>query len=821
MQLRTTIKQAWASRLRPVLLSTVLVTLSATSFTQSAFATEYGSRTMRFNIPASSGDDAIEAFAKQTGLQFLYQSRILSSVQTKALTGNLSYETALNTLLDGSDIQVEFVAQDIVVLRLKPAQILKPVRAQKQTRKPKTPSGFSVSKPEPILVNDTIIVSARRRLERLHDHPGSVASFNTEQLEAGRVNGVEDIVYRTANTLVEDRPGADMNVFIRGAGTATNGSGTRTDTAIGLYYDGIYTYLAGSRIPLLFYDMERIEILKGPQGGLYGRNTIGGAIVAQSARPHDQQEIAVRAEIGENSSRLLDGHINIPVNETLSVRASGYYQKRDSYYTNINPNKTERGSRTIAGRIRARYQPSANLDALFSYEKSNEDKGPVIAVPITNDLRHTSYTTTDGFLARDIERLNANIAWRGIDGVELRLVAGIANTGVNKLSDFNNLIADSLTGEFQVGEQYRGLQAKQKSIDLIAKSTTHGELQWLAGISYFEDTQNKTSEIVSGFPSTGLINFEGSSEGGIQMGAAFVDVSYDVSDKLTMNASLRYSDERRRGRSTDAETLDPINGGRVATPNLEYDTAYNKLSPAISLGYDVNESLMAYAKVTTGYQSGGINSRRASNLLEAFGPSTGINYEVGVHSEWLDRRLLFNAAVFRLDQDNFQYQSGNSPFDEFVNQGKASTNGLELDITGRAANWLTLEAHYGYLNARTTDVPNSTFGDISGLRKFGIPRHSAAFAVDIQIPIFGGKADFTMNANYTFVLDRFLGNYVVQLDDYRVLDMKAGIELPNSTQVYVFAENLFNDTHIITPVTSQAAEISAPRLVGVGLSKTF
>ncbi|PHR92670.1 MAG: hypothetical protein COA69_07525 [Robiginitomaculum sp.] len=817
MRLRTTYRQRWALSLRPVLLSS----LFAVALGQSALAAEYGNRTVQFNIPASSGADAIEVFAKQTGLQFLFQSRILAGINTKALSGELSYVDGLNTLLEGSNVRAEFVAQDIVVLRLKPVQPQSPVPTQKLKRKPKIRASTPIAKPEPILVKDMIVVTARRRLERLHDHPGSVASFNAEKLEAARVNGVEDIVYRTANALVEDRPGADMNVFIRGTGTATNGSGTRTDTGIGLYYDGVYTYLAGSRIPLLFYDMERIEILKGPQGGLYGRNTVGGAIVAQSARPRDQQSAAFRAEIGEYASRLVDGYVNMPVNDVLSVRVSGYYQERDSYYTNINPNKTDRGSRTLAGRIRVRYQPSTNLDALFSYEKSNEDKGPVIAVPITNDLQHTSYTTTDGFLARDIERLNANIAWNGIDGVELRLIAGIANTKSRTLSDFNNLIIDENTGEFQVGEQYRGLKAKQKSIDLIAKSTSHGPVQWLAGISYFEDRQHKTSHTLQGFLGIGQTTFEGSSEGGIQMGAAFVDLSYDISDKLTLNTSLRYSDEQRSGKSTDAETIDPINGGTIATPNLEYDTAYNKFSPAISLGYDLNDSIMAYAKLTTGYQSGGINARRASNLLEAFGPSTAINYEAGIHSEWLDRRLLVNAAIFRLDQNNFQYQSGNSPFGEFVNEGRARTNGLEIDITGRLTRWLEVEAHYGYLDARTTDVPNSTFGDISGFRKFGIPHHTAAFGADIHTSILGGKADLVLNVNYTLVLDRFLGDFVVQLDDYTLFDVKAGIELPNATRFYMFAENLFNDTHIITPVTTQAAEISAPRLVGFGISKTF
>lgn len=784
--------------------------LAATDYQTTRFNTtnvEFGAQLSVFDIPAGAAADAIEHFARQSGIQFLFQSRVLSRLQTQTLIGEMSQRQALLSLLANSGVSAEFVAADIVVLRVK-------------LQHPTVSAGSSIA-PTIQMLTEQIVVTARRRAERLHDHPGAVSSFNALALEKARVDGTEDIIHRTANALVEDRPGAEMNVFIRGVGTATNGSATRTDAGIGLYYDGVYTYLAGSRIPLLFFDMQRIEILKGPQGGLYGRNTIGGAIVAQSANPELLSNASMRLELGEYDAHLIDAHVNAPLNKHLFLRASGFYQKRNSYYNNVNPEKTERGNETWAGRLKLRFKPSNKLDAIVSYEHSDEDKGPVIGVPSDNGQRHISLTTTEGRLERKVQRLNSNIAWQVLNKLELRLITGFTRINSEALSDFNNLIHDELSGELQIFEQARTLQAKQYSADLIIKSTTFASaLQWLAGISYFEDRLNNTSDAVSGLPTTELERILRNSQSGIRMRSVFLELGYDLSERLSLNTSLRYSSEHRSGQSTDAIDIE-TNAALLPSADSKRHLKYSKLSPAVSLSFDLNPQVMAFAKITTGYQSGGINTRATSDALTTFGPSSAINYELGLHSEWYQRRLLINASIFQLDQDNFQFQSDNPPLNEFVNTGEARTRGFELDIIAKPAQWLELEAHYGFLDARLQDIPNSTFGDISGLRKFGIPKHTASFGIDIHAPLFQGKADFNLNANYNLVLKRFLGDFEIQLDDYRLLDIRAGITLKNSMHFYLFAENLLNNTHIITPITLQAVEISPPRLIGIGFSIKF
>ena len=156
-------------------------------------------------------------------------------------------------------------------------------------------------------IKDELIVTARRRPELLQDYAGAANVFDDAALENARVIGLGDIVNRISNAYFEERPGSQINITIRGAGTFTNGSATRTDSAIGIYYDGIYSYIQGSRIPLLYYDLDRIEVFKGPQGGLYGRNAVGGAVIAHTATPKDEFSASANLEYGNYENISIPG----------------------------------------------------------------------------------------------------------------------------------------------------------------------------------------------------------------------------------------------------------------------------------------------------------------------------------------------------------------------------------------------------------------------------------------------------------------------------------------------------------------------------------
>lgn len=668
-------------------------------------------------------------------------------------------------------------------------------------------------------VIEEVMVTARRRTEQLQDYAGTAAVFGKELLRDARVDGLEDIVDRISNAYFEERSGGAINIFLRGAGTATNGSATRTDTGVGLYYDDIYSYIQGSRIPLVFYDLDRVEVFKGPQGGLYGRNAVGGAVAAHTALPDGEFEAFASFEYGEFDAITAEGAVNVPINDQFSLRVAAYHDERDSYYDNIDPSRSEKGDEVTGGRVRLRFQPNQDWDVVLGFEYLDEDKGPQSIVPAQFGEDFVSATGTDGGVDRETSRFLSKIHWRPVEGIEVRSITGYTEIDATDSSDLNNLLFQPLLNEFFVGIQTFTTDAYQVAQEIMVLSTDDEPLQWLVGASYFKDDKDGTSAITSGFPTLGLANSFSTNELGIEMYAVFADATYKVTDKLILGLSLRYSDEQRTGIRSDSVIVDPNTGIPIPANAFEFDDSYDKLSPGGSITYFWTEDIMTYAKISTGYQSGGINSRASSPDTSTFGPSTAVNYELGLRTTWFDERLTANFTVFRMDQDDYQFQTGSVPFREFINAGEAETDGVEIEIVARPFEWLTIPVTYGYLDARITDAPNAR-ANIEGLPLVGIPKNTGTIGADIRFPIMGGRNNAYFKIDYAFVRNRF-DTGGLGLDDYEVLNMKAGIEFGDRYEVHFYAENLTDDVHVITPSLAGSQLISPPRVIGGGFSAKF
>lgn len=755
-----------------------------------------------FDIKAQPLAHALETFAAQSGIQFLLRASLVDGIEAEGVRGRMSDVDALSKLLNGTGLAADFTASDVIVI----SQLAAP----DEEAAPQT---------DDVVFRDELIVSARRREERLNDHPGVAATFNRQQLRAMQVDGAEDIIYNVANAHIEERPGSQVNIYIRGVGTETSGSGTRTDAGIGLYYDGVYTYLQGSRIPSVYYDLERVEVLKGPQGGLYGRNAIGGAVIVTPASPENTFGARLRFEGGNYGHANASGFVNAPIGEKAALRISGLYARQNSIYENALTNDRERGDRTFSFRTRVKFEPVDAAEILVGYERTREDKGAQIVVPNEFGLNHVSVADIDGFIRRNTDRVIAKSAWTATPGWQLQTVTGYTNLSARSAHDFNNVKFRSDISEYFIGEERRSIEAWQFSQSILAVSTTERPLQWLIGAEFFADNQEVAVDILSGFESLGLAETQSGSQSRTRVASAFADVSYDLTPKLTANASLRYSNETRRGASSDSVIASSESGGLIAAPFRDFQITYGKLSPAISVQYEFTPSIKAFAKITTGYQSGGINTRAASNDVTAFGPSTAVNYEAGFRTRWLDDRLLLNVALFQLNQNDFHYRLDNPPFDEFVNNGKARTYGADIELVAAPADWIEIIAAYGYLDARITSAPNGLFLISPDDRKSGSPLHSATIGINIEKPLnFLDNGIFRMNVNYFMARDRYIRDRTVPLEDYDIINLKTGVLFNDRHELYVYAQNLTNDVNTITPSIDQSRLISPPRIFGVGFA---
>jgi iron complex outermembrane receptor protein len=790
-----------------------------------------------FDIPAQPVAEAISTYAEQAHMLFLYRTDLAQSVQANAVRGRYSALEALDRLLCGTGIAYELTATDTVALV---PEIGEKCRSEKSADGPGTAQSggdggnFPDQPPfaEPRAdcpscewrINiETVTVTARRRADRLQEYAGSATVFGKTALARAQIDGLEDVVSRISNAYFEERPGSAMNIFIRGAGTATNGSATQTDAAVGLYVDDIYSYLQGSRIPLVFYDMDRIEVFKGPQGSLYGRNAVGGAVAAHTARPTRELESYLSLQRAEFDWTTAEARLNVPLNDAFALRLSGYYDERDSYYSNVDPNRTEAGEEVKSGRVRLRYQPGDSLDVLLGFERVSHDGGPQILVPPAFGERLMSVSNTNGFSTRESDRFIALTNARLSPDVELRVITGHTAIESMQASDTNNLLIDALRGPF-VGQMAAALEGYQFTQEVLLSSVATDGLQWLVGASYFKDHQETATNTQSGFPPVvPVVDSFTTGEATTRMMAAFIDLSYDITEKLRVDGSLRYSDEERTGRRSDSVVISAVTGLPFPAGAFRFKNDYSRLSPGATLSYFWIPQIMTYARVATAYQSGGINSRPQNVARAVFGPSTAISYELGAKTQWLDQRLMLNLGVFRMVQEDYQYQVNNPPFNEFQNIGEARTDGVEVELTAQLTDWLSVPLTFGYLDARLTKLISPRAGTVQGQPLFGIPKRTGTAGVQVELPLpaVGPEARFYLRADYFFAEERYLGASPVQLDDYRTLDFKAGVRFSKRYEIYAYGQNVFDDVHIITPALGQSAILSPPGRFGIGASLTL
>lgn len=801
---------------------------------------QFAGQTLLFDIPSLPLDEALQRFSKETNIHFLYRTELNKGSKSTPVKGYMSIRGALQQMLAGTDIEFSFTSNDTLVLTTEGAekrhtdQLVTPNGRDRTSRAKKEGSRLTAVAAATDMRPEEIEVIGRKHGKRLQEYTGSASVFDMGALSRARVDGLEDIVRRISNASFEERPGGVMNIAVRGSGTSTFGSATNTDTALGLYYDDIYSYVQGSRIPLLFFDMEQIEVLKGPQGGLYGRNAVGGAIIAHTRKPHDGYEFYAGGELGDYASRKGEVRFNAPLGENLFFRASGYYDGRNSYYKNIDPLRSEVGDQTLAARTRLRWLPSSSVDVVLGYEYSHEDKGPTILVPTRFDENLTSVSDTDGKTLRDIHRLVAHIDYESSDSLQFRSITGYTTIDSDISFDLNNLNFNSSLQEFFTSEQRTQLDAYQFSQELMAMSPQGENSNWIVGLSYFRDYQTASSQFHTGFPSEGTTRSARAREGGISMFAAFADVSWPVWDHFSLGASLRYSSETRTAESDDFVIIDSRTGNPFPQGAFDFRVKYSRLSPGLSFTYQPSADLMAYIKYASGYQSGGTNNRASSSEKAVFGPSIAQNLEAGFRSSWLENRLFFNLTLFRAYQDNYQMRIEDGDFDAFANVGTARTDGAEIEFIAHLTPWLTLPVTWGYLDARFTDAQGSNVGDLTGLRLPGVPKHTLTIGADLHIDI---KDDFKTYARFDYALTT--GGTALDitapdqpsvhlpLDNHSTLDVKAGVIVSDKYELYLYAENLLDDLHriagqIVPPVYEPIAILySPPRTVGLGFSFMF
>ena len=724
------------------------------------------------------------------------------------------------------------------------------------------------------------VVTAREIEESLQETPISITVFTAEQIESYGFNDLTDIGRFSPNVVFDQGTGNtgssnNTQYFIRGVGQVD--FLFTSDPGVGIYIDDVYLpRVTGSMLDLI--DIERIEILRGPQGTLFGKNTIGGAVVVVSKGPDG--ELGGTATVTAGSRDRIDakGAINIPlIEDELSGRFSVSTRNQDGYVKRVLTGDETGNVNSNAVRGQLRWTPENDWDIKLNgdYTRGREEAianellvvdtaAPVLQ--LWNLLVAPSYgpgiAYDERYLSPNWKSQATGPNYSDIDdwGVSLNITKPLSDD-----VQFKSITAYRDTeAKFGIDVDYSPLTYMQTSnvndhdqVSQEVQLTGSGfgdRLTWVSGGFYMHETGTDIFDfdlaaglydalealpagIIPGLggrgnPVNATLDLDATIYNEIKINsyAVFTQGTFDVSEKLSLTIGVRYTDEKK-----DLETMTTRNAsGVTSVPKTELSASWDATTPHAAIEYQWTEDVMTYVSASRGFKSGGFNGRALTvNELSEFDPEYVWSYEAGIKSEWFGRRLVANVAVFHNDYSDIQLTSIRDVNGFLVaiteNAGEAEMEGFELEITALPTERLLIRGGIGYLDAKYTNLnPGATVTLDSEMVK--TPEWTGNLSVDYTWPL-GDMGTLTMGGDMSYRSSHFneptnLG--ILEQDAYKLLG--AHVRLTSADEAWsltLFGTNLTDERYMTNGVqalgslgTADAA-YGRPREWGLTLSASF
>lgn len=607
---------------------------------------------------------------------------------------------------------------------------------------------------------EEVIVTAQKRQEKLQDVPISISAIGGAQLETRGIEGAKDLNSLAPNVTVKAAaPGSGLIAATAIRGMNSGQPAIWADPSVGMYVDGVFV---GKNQGALFeiVDLERVEILRGPQGTLFGRNTEGGAISMITRKPSGEFSGNVGVDFGNFNRQVERVSMDLPKIGIARLSFALRNEKRDG--TTDNPTGAKHDSRDRqATRIAAGFDITPALTVDYAYDHSHINDTPAAVSLISTKGYNSLYTAANlsgAFSSNTFFQNGVPVAFGGAGptfAIAPKMVPYVINGYPNSVSTdtgkdfYNKLEVDghAITATYAVNAtntlKYIGsnrkmhyedrtdldgtpmvIYAQQK--DTHYKSDSH-EVQWIGNTAnmnyvlgaYFFTEDGNTLSYQSGSFFTFTAGVPGYKQPWYRVQtdaqALYGQVDYKLSESLTATAGLRFTREDKKGdlwrTNTNASFAPP--GSTGVTYQAGYtpqgaETSFNATTPVAALAYRVNETLNVYGRVAKGFKSGGYPLESNSNAATATGPlipykaETSVSYEAGVKTAFFDGKAQLNAAVFRTDVSDWHVSllptGATTP--SIVNAGKVQSQGFELEGILQVADGWRMQAGYGYLDAK-------------------------------------------------------------------------------------------------------------------------
>lgn len=596
-----------------------------------------------------------------------------------------------------------------------------------------------------------IIVTAQRREQTALKTPLSLTALDDKLIEQKQVTGLVDLQFVSPGIRSGQQQGVNR-VFIRGIGLSSFASGA--DSSVAFYADGVYVGRPAAQLSS-FFDIGRIEVLRGPQGALYGRNATGGAINLITNNPESEAGGYVNVSLGNYSLHQAEGALNLPLQGTggdLNARVAFKLLDRNGYGYDFGTDHPVNDAHSQAVRATLRYNPSKDVDIRLIGEYNHEADNNNYA---TNFGAYPGYQLSgvvDFGGAQIAGQQDAATALRGNtnrrEGYAVTLNGTVSltdslsmtsSTGWRKFERHNDASSDGTTAG--LGSTFYNEWSNQVSQELVFNWDVD-RLQVTGGLAYYHEKLR--NYVLVPFIQLGNVNYIQQGALKIDAYSAYIQGTYSLLDSLRLTVAGRYSSETRKSSGTFSfVTVTPLDDRRT----------WNAFNPKFGLEYDVAPGVLVYASATNGFKSGTFN---VGQVNPAINPEKIWAYEIGAKARLLDNAVDISAAAFRYDYKDLQVNKILGLATLTTNAASATNKGFEIAINARPAEGLTLNANYTYLDATFKDFtsinplfPTAPAEDLSGKMLPGAPKHAVTLGGSYVI-LVSGDSNLTLSGDASY-----------------------------------------------------------------------
>jgi iron complex outermembrane receptor protein len=715
---------------------------------------------------------------------------------------------------------------------------------------------------------EEVVVTARRRDETFQNVPITVNVFTAQQIQSAGIENPRDFVAMVPNmTMVEVQNVGNSFITVRGISQARN-----SEPSVAVLVDGVLEtnpYQFNQELT----DIQQIEVLKGPQGALYGRNAIGGAIIIHTVDPADHFEGTTKVGIGNGTSEKAQVAVSGPIDSagTLRYRASLNFYNTDGYLENTYLNRKADPYRDYSGRLRLLWKPADEWSAdLRVFRDRVETTAYYYIIPRddeTNPFSTFSTAPNANNVTSPIQDNNLGIDYRDVLDTALKLDYNSTFGTLTAVSDYNR------TKEIDTGDAYdfrpvkssiaynvffagipaalggpldesqsQFIDVKTWSQELRFVANKVGGFSWLAGAYYvhterFISTdnivdrgggvprvyQNPLLDPTNPFADGTNVTFLSDSQNN-NAWALFADATYDITSQLEIDGAIRYDrDERRNTTDTPTHFLpDP-----TAFNGEVRKHTFSETQPKGTLRYKAADNLTLYGGWSRGFRSGGFNQTGVGAIAQAsgtlgvhdlFNAEVADTWEVGAKSQWLDRRLNANLSLFHTKSRNgyfFYFDSTTST--QNLGNLDATYKGLELELTAKATDRLDLFANFGYTDGKITHMEDPK---VVGNKPPLLTKDTVGAGFQYRQPLVDG-IDGTLRLDYQMIGRTWWDPYnVTSRDPVNLIDLRAGFAGDRWT-VTAWSKNLTNKIYNAEFSTGGFLWRALPRRYGVDFTYKF